>query len=287
MEERFNLAVRISWWSVAGNIFLSIIKIMTGFWAGSWAMLSDGFHSFSDLLSTIGVLIGLHIARQPVDKTHPYGHGKAEAITAKFIGILLVAVGVAVAAGAINRLFSPALAVPGFAALLVALFSLLLKEVMFQYTFRAGKKTGSPALKADAWHHRSDAYSSLASLVGIAGARLGVPLLDPLAGLAVAFCIVHMGFKILKDSIDSLMDAALDESIIQELKEFASQVEGVEEVRMVKARSYCSYLLVEMSIAVAPELSIKEAHDISELVKDAILDQNKDILEVFVHVDPA
>ncbi len=286
MSERFALAKKVSYITIAGNFLMSLLKIIVGITANSWAMLADGFHSLSDVISTAGVLVGLRIARQPADASHPYGHGKAEAITAKIIALMLLFIGFSTMAGAFNRINSPDLGIPGTAAVAAAVISLLVKEIMFRYTIYAGKKINSPALTADAYHHRSDAYSSAATLVGILGARLGYPFMDPAAGLVVGGCILYMGYKIARDSIDNLMDAAVDNQVIKEMEICAREVSGVKEVRDIKARNYCSYYCVEMTLAVDPEISVYDGHDIAENVKESIISQNFSALEVLVHIEP-
>ena len=286
MKERFALAKKVSYYTIAGNFIMSLIKIIVGITANSWAMLADGFHSLSDVISTFGVLVGLRIARQPADDSHPYGHGKAEAITAKIIALMLVFIGFSTIAGAFNRINTPDLGIPGIAAAAAAVISLLAKEIMFRYTIYAGKKINSPALTADAYHHRSDAYSSAASLVGIMGARMGYPFMDPAAGLVVGGCILYMGFKIARDSINNLMDAAVDEGVLKEMEQCAQGVEGVKEIRDIKARNYCSYYCVEMTLAVDPDISVYDGHDIAENVKESITGQSFSTLEVLVHIEP-
>ncbi|UNC91477.1 cation diffusion facilitator family transporter [Candidatus Contubernalis alkaliaceticus] len=286
MEERFALAKKVSYFTMAGNLIMSIIKIIVGVTANSWAMLADGFHSLSDIITTLGVLVGMRIARQPADDSHPYGHGKAEAITAKIIALILVFIGFSTIVGAFNRITSSEeLGIPGMAAVAAAVISLLAKEIMFRYTIYAGNKINSPALTADAYHHRSDAYSSAASLVGIVGARMGYLFMDPAAGLAVGGCILYMGFKIVRDSINNLMDAAVDDQVIKEIEQSAQGVEGVKEIRDIKARNYCSYYCVEIILAVDPEISVNEAHDISETV-ESIVKQNDRAIDVMIHIEP-
>lgn len=285
MDERFAIARKVSLYTVAGNLFMSLLKIIVGITANSWAMLADGFHSLSDVISTLGVLVGLRIALQPADDSHPYGHGKAEAITAKIIALVLVFIGVTTIVGAFNRISYPDLGVPGIAAVIAAVISLLAKEIMFRYTIFTGRKINSPAIIADAYHHRSDAYSSAASLVGIMGARLGYPFMDPVAGLAVGCCILYIGIKIARDSIDNLMDAAVDDEIIENMKKCAQESKGVQEVRSTKARNYCSYYYVEMILAVDPEISVQEAHDISDTVESKIK-QNGTAVDVLIHIEP-
>lgn len=286
MKDRFALAKKVSYCTIAGNLMMSFLKIIVGITANSWAMLADGFHSLSDVISTLGVLVGLRIARQPADGCHPYGHGKAEAITAKIIAFMLLFIGISTGVGAVSRISSPDLRIPGGAAVIAAIISLVVKEIMFRYTIYAGRKINSPALTADAYHHRSDAYSSAASLVGIIGARMGYPFMDPAAALVVAGSILYMGYKIFRDSVNNLMDAAIDENIIQGMEQCAREVEGVKEVRDIKARNYCSYYCVEMTLAVDPEISVYEGHYIAENVKTAIIKQNFTALEVLVHIEP-
>lgn len=272
--------------TILTNALLFAIKLFAGIFGRSHAMLADALHTSSDLVTTLIVLVGFRIGRQPPDPHHPYGHGKAESIAAKLVAIILIIFGFWIGLNALRAIFKRELFVPHFVALWAAVISIFTKEVLFQYTFRLGRKIGSTSLTADAWHHRSDALSSGAALAGIAGARAGFPYLDPVAGIVVAAVVIKIGFRFFHRAYDELMDAALGERIMNRIRTQAFKVKGVKLLANLKARKMGMEIFVDMTIKVAKNKSVEEGHTIAERVKDSILLHIPNVKEVLVHVEP-
>ena len=231
-KERQQTAMRISRVSIGANLLLSGVKLIAGILAHSNAMLSDAVHSLSDVLSTFVVMIGVHISGKDADDEHPYGHERYECVAAIILAVMLAVTGAGIGLTGIRTIRSGTdhLAVPGLLALGAAVVSILVKEAMFWYTKKGADRIGSGALLADAWHHRSDAMSSVGSLIGIAGARLGFPILDPLAGILICFFIFKAAYDIFKDALRKMVDESVEEDIVTELREKILQEEGVLEV---------------------------------------------------------
>jgi len=289
MEEnrtRLREGSRGAWIGIIGNLGLAALKGVAGVLAGSTAMVADAFHSLADLAGSLIVLVAFRYANQPADQCHPYGHGKAESVAATLVGMILIFIGAGVGWTALKGIWLGTDTVPGLLALYMAVVSIVLKEGMFQYKIRLGKKLASPALIASAWEHRSDAYTSVAALIGIGGARLGYPLMDPLAGAVVSLAVMKIGLEIGRDGLAQLMDRVPEQAVLERLEELAAAVEGVEEVQRVWARSMGSYLLVDITIAVRGTATVREGHDVAVAVRDALRKGHKDVLRVFVHVNP-
>ncbi len=285
-EERFRKGERVSWMGIWGNVALTIFKALAGILGRSQAMVADATHSLSDIATTTFVLLSLKISKKPVDETHPYGHGKIEAIAAGLVGSLLGAAGVAILLSAIRSISVGVSRIPGAIALVAAITSIVVKEGMFQYTARVGRKLHSPAVMASAWHHRSDALSSVAALVGIGGARLGYPILDPLAGAGVSLFIIKMGYDITVESFHHIMDTAPGENILRRITGIAEEVEGVEHVHEIKARRMGQYLLVDLKLEVDPKITVATGHTIASEVRHKIMGEMDNVADVMVHVNP-
>lgn len=289
MEEnrtRLREGSRGAWMGIIGNLGLAALKGIAGVVAGSTAMVADAFHSLADLTGSVIVLVAFRFANQPADQCHPYGHGKAESLAAALVGLILVFIGAGVGWSALKGIWAGTEAVPGLIALYMAIISIVIKEGMFQYKIRLGKKLRSPALIASAWEHRSDAYTSVAALMGIGGARLGYPIMDPLAGAVVSLAVIKIGIDIGREGIAQLMDRVPEQAVLAQLEDLAASVEGVEGVQKIWVRSMGSYLLVDITIAVRGTATVREGHDVAVAVRDAIRRHHKDVLRVFVHVDP-
>lgn len=268
------------------NIFLSTIKLLAGIFGNSVALIADAFHSMSDVLTTVCVIVCLRISRQPADREHPYGHGKVESIAAKIISLVLIAVGAVMLVAAIKRVLSGSLLIPTEVAIWAALLSIIVKEFSYRYTAVAANKIQSTVLAADAWHHRTDAFSSIAALLGIVGARLGYPVLDPIMAGVVSLFIIWAGFKLLRESIDELMDTIPDKKIPQMITKLSKEVLGVKDVRSIKIRKYGTFLVVDCVIVVDPHITVDEGHNLATLSKERIMRANDNIKEVFIHVSP-
>lgn len=280
-----------AWLGIIGNTVLAVIKGIVGVIADSRALIADALHSASDVVSSIAVLIGVRAAQQPPDEDHPYGHGKAETVTAIIVSVLLIIVGAEVAVNAVTAMFST-VSVPGTAAIYAALFSILLKEAMFQYKYKLGKKYKSDALIADAWHHRSDVFSSLAVLIGIgaaiAGSAIGftqAALFDPFASIIVAVFIIRMGWQLGSKAIHQTIDHVLHDEDKQWMMEVVLEVPGVLQIDELLAREHGHYVIVDIKISVDPYITVEEGHRIGKQLKRKLIEYEY-VQDVRVHVNP-
>ncbi|MPW38843.1 cation diffusion facilitator family transporter [Thermococcus sp. 101 C5] len=270
--------------SILGNVLLAILKVFVGFLYSSLALISDGIHSLSDVATSIVGYFGVKIASKPADKTHPFGHSRFESLFAFFIGILLFLVAYEIARDALKRIFSGHVIEVNSVMLAVVVISIVSKEAMTQYALRVGKKLNNQILVADAYHHRSDALSSVAVLIGLLLQRLGFTYGDALAGLVVALLVGKAAAEIVFRNINYLTGASPPFELCEKIKETALSVEGVVGVHDLRAHYVGTKLHVEMHIEVPPHFTLKEAHDISEEVKRKIEDLDE-VEAAFVHVD--
>ena len=290
MQDSVQIAYRVSLISIAVNIFLSILKLIAGIAAHSSAMISDAIHSASDVFSTLIVLVGVHLSHQQADSNHPYGHEKLECIASLLLSAILFAVGFQLAKSGILKIQSGLagnIAVPGMLALIAAVVSIAVKEWMFWYTRSAARKINSTSLLADAWHHRSDALSSVGSLIGIGGAMAGFPLMDPAVSILIALMIVKVAYDITKTAVSQLVDEAADPEITRQIAEIASGIPQVIRIDDLKTRMHASYLFVDIEIAADGSLTLVEAHRIAEAVHDAVENEFPTVKHCMVHVNPA
>ncbi|WP_051569100.1 cation diffusion facilitator family transporter [Alkaliphilus transvaalensis] len=285
-QQRYSEVKKVSIVSIIGNVLLTILKGIIGFSAGSTALLADAFHSASDLFGTIVLLQGLKIAHIPPDESHPYGHHRAESITAKILAIILIVTALGIGYEAFKILREGDITPPAITAIYIAVLSIIVKEGMYQYSVKIGKKIKSSAVIADAWHHRSDAFSSIATLVGVTGAIFGFPFMDPIAGILVSFLVLRTGIKIYLDAIKGLMDTAPDKEILDAIKKSGVAAEGVREIQDLKVRQYGSKYLVDMKICVDPKITVEEGHGAAARAKENILNENEDVQDVLIHVNP-
>ena len=289
MENEFEkTAIRVSLVSVVWNLILSVFKLIAGFVAHSGAMISDAVHSASDVFSSIIVMIGVRISGKASDKDHPYGHERMECVAAIVLATVLAGTGLGIGYAAVKTLFDGEYAseIPGMLALIAAVVSILVKEAMFWYTRHYAKKIDSSAVMADAWHHRSDALSSVGALIGIGGARLGFPAMEPIASIVICVFIEKAAFDIFKDAIDKMVDKACDEQTEDALRNCALNTKGVEQVDLLKTRIFGNKVYVEMEIGADENLSLKDSHAIAENVHDAIEQGWPKIKHILIHVNP-
>lgn len=289
---RLDLVKRGVKMSISSNLFLALVKGMIGYITSSQALLADAANSATDVVSSIAVWIGVKKAHTPPDREHPYGHGKAESIAAIIVSVLVGVVGIEVGYQSIQAFFTPMQA-PGGLAIVAALLSILIKEVLFRYTIRLGKKTKSQALIVSAWDHRADVISTMVVLIGITGAIIGemvgltwLVYLDPVAGIAVAGWILKMAFRLGKDSIDQTMDRVLDQKQTKELEQVVMKVAGVIKVDQLWARQHGPFMIIDVKVAVDSKLSVEEGHQIGKEVKQRLLNESPDVMDVFVHINP-
>ena len=276
-------ALKVTLLGLAANLILALAKGFIGIIANSSALIADAGHSVSDLLSDGITLWAVRMSGIPKDKNHPYGHGKFETVGTFIISLLLLFTGIGVAGHVFNRM--DATVVPGTIALWMAGIAIIVKEALFHVTRMVGRRTGSRVLMANAWHHRSDAISSVAALLGIAGAQLGIPLMDPIAGMLVAGLIMKTGIDIGYESIRELTDETVEEDVISELGKIMSGIEGVDHYHEMRARRMGPHLLVDLHIQVDSMMSISAAHQVAERVRLEILEKLPAVNEVLVHVD--
>ncbi len=289
-EQKAEFAV---WLNIVVNLALAIMKGITGFYAGSKALLADAARSASDAAGSFAVLNRLRIAKLPPDDNHLYRHGKAESIVSIIVSVLLLIVGVEIGVSAVKTLWNGLEVPPKSYALIAIVISLIAKEAMFQYKYRLGKQIGSKAMMANAREHRSDVYSSIAVLAGVLGAILGryseMPVLyylDPAAGLFVAFLILKMGYSLVMASIHKTMDHVLQDEDAADLIQTAQRIKGVITVDDLRAREHGHYVIVDIKISVNPKISVWEGHDVAKSVKQQLMKKFIHVSDVFVHVNP-
>ena len=281
--------MRIALLTLVGNTLLSLGKLLAGILGHSSAMIADAIHSASDVGSTLMVMIALRIAERKADAGHEYGHERFESLAALFLSLLLGATGLLIGRDALVTIWNGTYAaapLPTLLPLAAAVLSILAKEGMFHATRKVAKETASDVLMADAWHHRSDALSSVGSLIGIAGARLGFPVLDPLAGLVICGFILKSAWDILQPAIERLTDASCDGSTEESMREAISSVEGVERIDLLHTRRFGSRVYMDVEIAADGELRLWEAHAIAERVHLLMEERFPEVKHCMVHVNP-
>lgn len=289
MENNFEkTAIRVSLVSVVWNLVLSVFKLFAGIIARSGAMVSDAVHSASDVFSSVVVMAGVKMASKESDKEHPFGHERLECVAAIVLSTVLVATGLGIGYTAVMKLIRGeyVTAVPGRLALVAAVVSIAVKEAMFWYTRYYAKKIDSGALMADAWHHRSDSLSSVGALIGIGGAIIGYPVMEPIASIVICVFIEKAAFDIFKDAIDKMVDKSCDEQMETELRECAMGIFGVLQVDLLRTRMFGNKIYVEMEIGADKNLSLGESHAIAEQVHDAIEAGWPKIKHILIHVNP-
>lgn len=286
-EERIAMIVSIN--SIIANLGLSLGKLVIGFLAQSAAMISDGIHSASDVVGTFVVMIGVHYSHKESDEEHPYGHERLECVAAIILAVILAIIALFIGISGYDKIFNNSasdLEAPGSLALWMAVISILVKEAMYWYTRRAALKINSGALMADAWHHRSDALSSVGSFIGILGARMGYPILDPVASLVICLMIFQAAYEVFKDAMDKMVDRSCDEETIAAIEELVERVPGVEHLDSVTTRIFGARIYVDLEISVADQLTLIEAHRIAETVHAAIEAHFPLVKHCMVHVNP-
>ncbi|MGD2118399.1 MAG: cation diffusion facilitator family transporter [Chromatiales bacterium] len=269
------------------NLLLSVVKIVIGYIGQSQALIVDGIHSLSDLLSDALVLFASHHASQEPDADHPYGHGRFETAATLALGVLLLLVAIGIGWEAVERLLSDEVfAIPTTIAIYAALFSILANEGLFWYTLIIGNKIHSNMLKANAWHHRSDAVSSVVVLVGIIGAQLGFVYLDTVAALVVALMIAKIGWSLGWQALEELVDTALDEEEVNKIDKVITAVDGVHSIHMLRTRKSGHQSSADVHILVDPWLSVSEGHMIAVAVEQNLKTKVRHMADVTVHIDP-
>lgn len=283
------VAMKVSRNAIIGNVLLSAFKLLAGVLGRSAAMLSDAVHSLSDVFSTVIVMIGVKLSGKKADKEHPYGHERFECVAALILAIILCATGIGIGYGGVKSILAGQYAtmpIPGLLALVAAIVSIVTKEAMYWYTRSAAKKVNSGALMADAWHHRSDALSSIGSFIGILGARMGFPVLDAVACLVICLFIVKAAWDIFMDSIGKMTDKACDDDTVAKIRSVILEQENVQGIDLIRTRLFGDKIYVDVEISVDGKLPLGEGHDIAHAVHDAIENHFEYVKHCMVHVNP-
>ena len=283
------IAMRVSAVSIIVNLALSLFKLIAGIAAHSGAMVSDAVHSASDVFSTFIVMIGVTISGKESDKEHPYGHERLECVASLLLAMVLALTGLGIGKTGVEKILggeAAGLAVPGLLALIAAVSSVAIKEWMYWYTRAAAKKINSGALMADAWHHRSDALSSIGAFIGILGSRMGYPILDPIASLVICLFILKAAYDIFQDALAKMVDKACPEEVVNQMREIILAQEGVEGIDDIKTRLFGAKMYVDVEISVDGDKTLRAAHEIANRVHDAIEDAFPEVKHCMVHENP-
>lgn len=282
-------AMRVAWITIAFNVLLSAFKLFAGIFAGSAAMVSDAVHSASDVLSTVIVMAGVKVSSRQADKEHPYGHERYESVAAIILAVILAATGLGIGFSGFRNIVSgdyEQMAMPGLLALIAAIVSIIVKEAMYWFTRRTARRINSGALMADAWHHRSDALSSVGSMLGVAGARLGFPVLDSVACLVICVFILKAAIDIFRDSVKKMTDTACDDNLVESVRQTVLSQEGVRGIDSLRTRLFGNKIYIDVDICTDGNATLFESHEIAERVHEKIEAMFPDVKHCMVHVNP-
>ena len=281
------LKARASYVGAAVNVFQTLIKIGFGILGQSAALIADGIHSLSDLLSDLLVIIAVTLGSREADYEHPYGHRRFETIATVILGVSLITIGGAIAWSVMNRMAHPEyLPVPNELSLGIAFVSILVNEWLYHYTKSIAKKTRSKLLLANAWHQRSDAITSVVVLFGIGAVMLGYPLADAIAAIVVALMIAKIGLNLVLESIKELVDTSLPPKLVAEIRNTIMGIDGVEGIHLLRTRQMGEDALIDAHIVVDPRITVSEGHSIGDTVRDELISRFDDVMDVLVHIDP-
>lgn len=285
-EERFADAervIRIGFWF---NAVLMIMKLACGYFGNSEAVFADGVESACDFIAIATVLIALRIGKRPLDGTHPYGHGRAESIAAIIVSLLILLTGAGILVRSGFTVLRGTYPAPELIAVLAAVVTIGVKEILYRFSMRVGSRLESPSLLAIAKDHRKDAVTSIATLVGVCGAFFGIGIMDPLAAGLTSLFIFHLGYQTFRSAAHDLMDGRPSESLIAGIRLLAEAVEGVEHVHEIRARRSGQYVIVDLKLDMDPEMTVKRSHEISTKVKKSVFKNYANVGDVMIHINP-
>ena len=283
------IANKVSVVSIIQNVLLSLFKLFAGIFANSNAMISDAIHSASDVFSTIVVIIGVRLSSRDSDREHPYGHERMECVAAIILSIVLFITGLGIGIQALQAILNgnyETLQMPGILALIAAIVSIITKEAMYWYTRHYAKQIDSAALMADAWHHRSDAFSSIGALIGIAGSRMGFPIMDSIASLVIFIFIAKTAFDIFKDAMDKMVDHSCDENMEKAIYDCVISHEDVLGIDLLQSRIFGNKIYVDLEIELDASYTLEKAHRIAEDIHEDIEKNFPKVKHVMIHVNP-
>ncbi len=287
MEER-KIVKKLSTVGILGNVLLAGFKLLSGIIGQSGAMVSDAVHSLSDVFATFIAYIGVILSKRPEDKEHPYGHERLECVASLILGLILAGTGIGIGYSGIQKLIShEEIAIPTFLPLIAAVVSIVVKEAMFWYTMYYAKKLDSAAFKADAWHHRSDALSSVGSFIGIGLAKLGFPIMDQIASLIICIFILKVAYDISKDALSKMLDTSCGNEFEDDLRNFILKQPDVEGIDLLHTRQFGNRIYIDLEIVVNRALSLVEAHEIAENVHSNVEQQYSNVKHIMIHVNPS
>ena len=288
-NEAKKVAVRVSVVGMIGNILLTTFKFIAGIAANSGAMTSDAVHSASDVFGGLIVIIGVRFSTKESDSNHPYGHERFECVAALILAAALFLTGGTIGISALQKILSGEyreLEIKGQLAMIAAITSSVVKEAMFWYTKINANRIESTALAAEAWHHRSDALSSVGALIGICGAQFGLPILEPIASIVICLFIFKVAFDISKDAVDRMVDHSCDGELEKQMRECAAAVDGVMNIDLLRTRVFGNKIYVDIEISADSTLPLAEAHGIADGVHDRIETEFPQVKHIMVHVNP-
>ena len=286
-SQRYKDTIQVTLVGSVVDLLLGVAKIFIGFAAQSQALIADGVHSLSDLVTDVAVLYAAKHSHQEADADHPYGHGRIETVVTVGLGIVLIGVAIGIMIDATHRLFNPnTLLSPGMLALAIAIVSVIAKEVIYQYTMVVARRYRSNMLKANAWHSRSDAISSIIVVIGIIGSMAGLIYLDAIAAIGVGIMIAKIGWDLAWHSLKELIDTGLETERVKEIEKGILGVDGVTTLHILRTRQIGADALVDVHIQVEPYISVSEAHYISETVRSKLINEIEEVIDVMVHIDP-
>lgn len=281
---------KLSLVGIIGNVFLSAFKFIAGIMGNSSAMVSDAVHSLSDVFATFIAFLGVRFGRREADASHPYGHERIESLAAIVLGLILLVTGVGIGWVGLEKILAgnyESLPIPGMIALVAAIVSIAVKEGMFWYTRHWARVIRSSAFEADAWHHRSDAMSSIGALVGVGGSMLGYPVLDPIASVVICLFILKQGISIIYDALKKMLDTSCGEQFEEEVRQLVDAENQVEHIDMLRTRMFGDKVYIDMEIAIDGSMQLTDAHAIAERVHDDIEHAFPEVKHVMIHVNPA
>ncbi len=285
-KDRFDRAELVVWVGFWINAFLMVMKLSAGWFGKSEAVFADGLESMCDFFAITSAMVALRLGRKRFDQQHPYGHGKAESISAILVAFLILMTGFGIVWKAVNVVWTGNLEAPAAMAVIAAALTIVIKEGLCRYTLRVAGDLGSPSVVAVAKDHRKDAITSIATLIGVTGAFLGLKIMDPMAAALSAVFILRIGWQTLRPAMEDLMDASLPSELLTEMSQTAASVAGVAGIHEIRGRRSGQYVIVDLKLEMDPLMTVKQSHDIATDVKSKLFGQFPNIGDVMIHINP-
>lgn len=285
-NERFDSAdriIKIGFWV---NAVLMVFKLAAGYWGHSDAVFADGIESACDLVAIFTTMVALKLGRKPFDEQHPYGHGRAESLSALLVSLIIFATGSWILFESIQTIIHNEFKSPSLMAVAAAFLTIIIKEWLYRFTQKTGQHLASPSLLAIAKDHRKDAITSISTLAGVAGAYFGIGIMDPLAAGLTSFFILHIGYQTFREATHDLMDGSAPPDFVAEVTRLAESVDRVEHVHDIRARRSGQYMIIDLKLEMDPDMTVKESHDIADRVKRLIFDGFVNVGDVMIHINP-